>query len=267
MILNILYKIIFIFLFYSIKNLIHINKNFIIEIDNKINESLYENNIYFYNKLTNLKIIAIYFPQYVKIKANFSFSNNNVFYSNKSKNIKSLIKNKNLSLNNIKESEIIKEHVKIAKNHGIYAFGIYYYWFSGIKLYDQPIKIFSENNELNFPFFIIWKNDNFKYEFNNTHNILIEQIYNDIDPINFINEIKNYLISKNYMKIKGKPVLGIFAPKCIPNLKLYVFKMRKEAYHNKIAELYILGTINGNISNNYFNIFNGMYEYQKNIII
>ena len=30
---------------------------------------------------------------------------------------------------------------KLAKNHGIYGFGIFYYWYSGKKVFEKPLDI------------------------------------------------------------------------------------------------------------------------------
>ena len=70
----------------------------------------------------------------------------------------------NYNHTNITKIEFIKKQIKLAKNHGIFGFAINYYWFSGKKLFDDPINIFLENKDINFPFFLIWKND--KYELN-----------------------------------------------------------------------------------------------------
>ena len=69
--LRILYTIIkiiiFLYLLYF-KNVNSFNKNNTIEIDNNINEILYENDIDFSNYSTNIKIIAIYLFKQSKSK-------------------------------------------------------------------------------------------------------------------------------------------------------------------------------------------------------
>ena len=111
---------------------------------------------------------------------------------------------------NITKIEFIKRQIKLAKKHGIYGFAINYYWFSGQKLFDEAINIFLENKEINFPFFIIWKND--KYEVNyeeKNRSILIENNYEVDDAFKLIEDIKKYLISSFYIKMKKMPILAI----------------------------------------------------------
>ena len=143
-----------------------------------------------------------------------------------------------LKFNNL--TKIIKNQVELAKNHGLYGFGIYYYWFSGIKLYEEPIKEFL-NKEINFPFFIIWKNDKVEINLNDLNeNIIIDQNYKNNTPIQLIKDIQKYLSCKKYIKINKKSVLGIYEPLAIPYLQNYLLKLRKFAIENKIGELYIL---------------------------
>ena len=63
----------------------------------------------------------------------------------------------------------------------------------------------------------------------------------DINKIsNFINDIKKYLTSPNYIKINNKPVLGIYDPSAIPEVKNFLFELRKESRLQEIGEIYIL---------------------------
>ena len=162
-------------------------------------------------------------------------------------------------IKNINLTNVIKEQIYLAKIHGLYGFGIYYYWFSGIKFYEQPIKEFLLNKEINFPFFIIWKND--KIEINNLNeSIIINQNYKYNETINFINDIKKYLNCKKYIKINGKPILGIYKPIVIPYLKKYLLNLRRIAIIHKIGEIYILSTYNEFYKKEYIKIFDGSFE-------
>ena len=52
------------------------------------------------------------------------------------------------------------------------------------------------------------------------------------------------MVSKNYIKIKNKPVLGIYDPSTIPRLVNTLLRIRKEAKKNKIGDIYIMATSN-----------------------
>ena len=155
----------------------------------------------------------------------------------------------------------------MAKKHGIYGFAINYYWFSGKKLYDEPINIFFENKEINFPFLLIWKND--KYELNyedKKRSIIIENNYDPDDAFNFIEDIKKYLVSIFYIKIKKKPILAIYEPLIIPNLPTFISNLRKKARNVGIFQILIFCSINEIEVYNHTKLFDYFFEFPpKNI--
>ena len=112
-----------------------------IEIDNEFDYPSYEKDLSFLNYSSNLKPIAIYNPKTI------NNNNENFTFINKTKLL----------------SEV-KTSVQMAKNHGIYGFGIYYIYYNNNSLesfLNQEINIFSNDKYINFPFFLIWKNKNF----------------------------------------------------------------------------------------------------------
>ena len=210
---NILLKIIIFYLLFSFKKVESYAPKNIIEIDNKINETLYENDLDFSLYSSNIKVIAIYYPQFIYINEDYNFNNKEFNEWEIIRKVKPLFKghhqprNKdkkyfNLKLRNLEKFEFIKKQIKLAKNHGLYGFGIIYYWFLGKKIYNKPINIFL-NKEINFPFFLIWKNNKYEFKYKNTkENIIIENKYNCKTAFMLIIDIKKYLISKKYIKIK-----------------------------------------------------------------
>ena len=274
--LNIILKIIIIFLLLTIKNKNLCYSLNIIEIDNKINETLYENDLDFSKYSTKIKVIAIYFPQFIYF--NYTYNNKELNEWEIIEKINPLFNRHNqprnldsnyidLKIGNISKIEFIKKQIKLAKNHGIYGFAINYYWFSGAKLYDEPINIFLECKEINFPFFLIWKND--KYELNydeKNRNILIENNYEPNDAFKLLEDIKKYLICRFYIKIKKKPILAIYEPLAIPNLSIFLSNLRKNANNLGINKIFILGTMNENEDLNYIKLFDYFFEFPpKNI--
>ena len=276
LLINIFLKIFFFFVLLSFKKLIISNNHIIVEIDNKINETLYEDDIDFSQYSTKIKVIAIYYPQFIYFNNNYIYNNKkinewrNVVNAkpkfNKHKQPRNINwKIRDLINKNFSKIEYIKFQIKLAKSHGIYAFAINYYWFSEKKLYDEPINLFLYNKEINFPFFLIWKND--KYTFNSNkknESIIIEQNFSLYETFNFIKDIKKYLISKYYLKINKRPILGIYDPLIIPNLTIFISYLRKHAKKVGIGNLYILGTMNENLK--YNQIFDANFEFPpKNI--
>ena len=260
--------IIILIFFIYLKNINIYKENNIVEIDNNINDSIFENDLDFSGFQTELKIIAIYYPQYLKNdiiyfnnKTKFGINNNTNPLINEYKQARKLFTNIHLGKDK-KLSTLIKEQIKLAKNHGIFGFGINYYWFSGQIFDDESINLFLYDNNINFPFFLIWKND--EYFLNNSkikNTIIIKQDYKKEEIIIFINDIKKYLISEKYININGKPILAIYDPLIIYNLKDYLYNLRQIANERGIGELFILGTLYNDDILYYKELFDAYYEF------
>ena len=211
------------------------NLSKVIKIDNLIKESLYQNNQDFSQYTTKYKIVALF---YLK---NFIMTKD---FVNIEKTKFLIKKNEGINLN----KSLIKEHVKLAKNHGIYGFGIVSNIKTGLKFNEEVLNLFSSQNMNNFPFFIL---------------INYNEAYS-IESLNiFANGIKKYLVSENYIKIRGKPILGIFSSSMTIQLISYIQQFETKI---KKIKIYIIFISNGNQNLDYMNITNSIIEFPfKNI--
>ena len=256
------------------KNKNNIEKNItFIDIDNEF--YLFENNVDYSNYTTDIKAIALYLPQFHYIKENNEWWGENFTEWTNVRKSKPLYKGHHqprkpgdeegyLGYYLLTNELIIKKQVKLAKSHGIYGFGIYYYWFSGRRLLEKPLDIYINNKDIDFPFLLIWANENWSKNWNGgNRNILIKQEYKIKDPENFIKDIKKYIIDHRYIKINGKSLIGIYEPLKIPNLKETISIWRKTAKLYEIGELYIITSLNGyniKVFKN-LNIFDAAYDF------
>ena len=190
------------FLFFIIVFLsIYFKRNRIyIESNNKINE--YEKNIDFSKYKTNIKAIALYLPQFHENKENNEFWGKGFTEWTNVKKAKPLFPGHHqpripgdeygyLGYYDLKNVKAIENQVKLAKSHGIYGFGIYYYWFSGKTILKKPINKFIQHSYIEFHFLLIWANENWTKRWNGGDNeILLKQEYKPKDPENFIKDIK-----------------------------------------------------------------------------
>ena len=244
-----------------------------IELDNEI--SLYEDNIDFSKYSSDIKPIALFLPQFHSIKENdkwwgkgftewVNVKKSNPLYEGHHQPRIPGDPEKYLGYYELINPEVIKEQIKLAKSHGIYGFGIYYYWFSGKTLLEKPISIILKNKDIDFKFFLIWANENWtrKWDGNDKY-ILIKQEYKKEDPEKFIKDIKKYCIDNRYIKINRKPIIGIYEASKIPNINETIFIWRTKAKEYEIGEIYILVTLNKETVE-YFqnmNLFNGAYQF------
>jgi len=206
-------KIKFIIFFIS---LLIINFTKIIKIDNLNSEVKYEDDFDFSQYKTKYKFLAIFYPQ------NYINKNEN------EKNLEFLISPEETGeINNCRK--LIKKQVELAKNHGIFGFGIVYNLIKENKFNERIINLFLKDNMNNFPFFIIFNNsyellngNNFfyftvekikKYIFSENYIIIINNLYDEYDKYIKTKRIKNfftvngshpekfYLILKKYLNL------------------------------------------------------------------
>ena len=142
------------------------NNTKFINIDNKFYS--FENNIDFSNYSSDIKVIAFYSPKFYTISERDNLFGQNLSdwdYVNKAKSLlaghyqprKPGDEINYLGYYDNSDIQIITKQIKLAKSHGIYGFGIYYYWFSGKIIYEKPLDIYIKNKNIDFPFFLFGK--------------------------------------------------------------------------------------------------------------
>ena len=250
---NIYIKVIFLIFLFSFESTYVPQHRLPLNIDNQYNMTKYEKNIDFSNYSTDIKTIALYLPRFQNISERFR-GLKIILNEWKNINITTLTSNTSyhypripgdeegyLGYYDTRYEKMVKKQVDLAKSHGIYGFGIFYYWFSGKKFLDETIDLFLESKKINFPYFLIWRNEDYKRRFLGFENdVFLVQKYNLKYIDKFVNDIKRYLISPNYIKIENKPIVGIYDPSSIPEIKTFLVKLRLEARKQDIGQIYIL---------------------------
>ena len=196
-----------------------------ITIDNRIKYDI-EDNIYFSNYSSTIKPIALNNPKIDLINTK-SMKNNSLYHFNDSK------------------YKRLENQISLAKNHGIYGFGIYYFWPFYKNNFNETLEIIFENKNLNINFFLIWKRE----ENEENKNINISKFFYDI---------RKYVVDPRYIKFDNKSVIGINFNDIKVNETKFLRQMFKKS---QLGDIYILSNINDdNIHDiNKTNIFDGLY--------
>ena len=135
------------------------------------------------------------------------------------------------------------EQSKLAKSYGIYGFCYYHYWFkNGKKLLEKPLEMMLNTKEIDIPFMLCWANENWTKHWDGGNNeIIVEQDYGDYDDlINHIDYLCRFFRDKRYIKIDDKPVLVIYKPEIIPNLKKIVDIIKKRVIENGLPGIVLI---------------------------
>lgn len=150
------------------------------------------------------KIIAYYLPQYYPTDYNNKWwGMGTTEWTNVAKSMPQYIGHyqprlpADLGYYDLRIDENIIEQVKLAKKYAVYGFCYYFYWFDGKRLLDVPLDKFVNNKNIDFPFCILWCNENWTKQWNGKSYTIIMKQNDDIKSYkNVIHEIKNILTIK-----------------------------------------------------------------------
>ena len=205
--------LIFLIFFFMI-NLFHILFKVKITLDNKLKPE-YEDNKIFTKYNTTIKPIALYNPKDYIINSTF------MKYS-------LMNKKQNLYIYDI-DANKLNDQITLAKNHGIYGFGFYYFWPYEKKFFNSPLDIMFENKQLDFNFLLIWEPNLKKKE---------KEIDRNFKIIKFFSDISKYVTDKRYIKFNNeRPIIAI-DDENIKEKDLNI--LRQNFRENNFGEIFIL---------------------------
>ena len=217
------------YIFFNKYIYVNIDNGEYINIDNELKVNLYEEEISFKNYRTNLKPIAFYHPEYNNISF-FKYFNNSC----------------KKDINNI--YKLIEMQINLARRHKIYGFAIYYDPFHINNIIRISTNAFL--NKVNFPFFIVWRND------------MIEEI--DIATIDFlIIKISKFMLSDSYIKINNLPILSINSPHYLIKERNIISLLRKKA-KKLVGKIFLLYPFKSKLKNiTLIKNFDAIYDFSK----
>ena len=140
------------------------------------------------------------------------------------------------------EPETMIWQTNLAKSYGVYGFCYYHYWFkNGKKLLEKPIEMMLNNKEIDMPFCLCWANENWTKRWDGGNNeVIISQDYGDTKNIEkHVDYLSMFFKDDRYIKVDGAPLLIIYKPEIIPNLKRVIRLMRERAAFHGFRDLKI----------------------------
>lgn len=137
--------------------------------------------------------------------------------------------------------DVMKRQVELAKMYGIYGFSFYYYWFNGERLLEQPLEMFLENTDINFPFSLCWANENWTRRYDGTNEDILMKQPTSVDSYkNVIFDMIRFLKDERYICIDSKKVITVYRPSLMPKVKEVLHYWRQIAMEAGIGDLYLI---------------------------
>lgn len=173
-----------------------------------------------------MKVIPVYLPQFHTISENDEWWGKGFTEWTNVKNARPLFEGHNqprIPLDNnyydLSKVETLRWQCKLAKEHGIYGFAMYHYWFNGHLLLEKPMEMLLANPDIDINYCISWANHDWNDSWKAVDGKVRTLIYHDFDDENDWVEHFNYMLpffkDKRYMTEDGMPLLIIYVPQLI----------------------------------------------------
>lgn len=219
--------------------------------------------------MKDLKIIAIYLPQYHQVEENSKWWGEGFTdwtavkqaekYYEEHYQPRVPLNNNYYDLNN---KETIKWQANLANKYGIYGFCFYHYYFKdGRKILEKPAENLLRWKDISLNFCFSWASASWQRTWSNftragawaskfehyrsdENPILLQQDYgNEEDWNEHFNYLLPFFKDERYIKIDGKPVFLFYLPQDISCITEMVLVWRKLAKKNGFPDLYLIATI------------------------
>ncbi len=224
-----------------------------------------------------MKIIAYYLPQFHRIPENDQWWGEGFTEWVNVKKAKPLFEEHvqpkvplNNQYYNLLDVDVMKWQTEIAKQHGVYGFCFYHYWFDGKMLLEKPVENFLEEKSIDFPYCICWANEHWTNQWvADKHNVLIEQRYGGKKEWKeHFDYLLPYFMDDRYIKKDGKPIFVLYRPDLVDDRKQMLEYWNELAVEAGLSGICAMcqrpdAILNG--SNSDLSMFDYCIEYQPGI--
>jgi hypothetical protein len=139
--------------------------------------------------------------------------------------------------------EVMYRQVELAKVYGLYAFCFHYYWFNGHRLLERPLDMFLADKSIDFRFCLCWANENWTRGWDGSeHEVIIAQRHSKDDHARVFEDLLRYIRDERYVRINGRPLIVVYRPDIIAELKALVAIWRRKATEAGLPGIYLVAT-------------------------
>lgn len=121
---------------------------------------------------------------------------------------------------NLADSEVMRKQIAMARESGIFGFCFYHYSFDGQRVLETPVEQLLKDPTLDFPFCLIWANENWTRAWDGSNQeIILRQSYDELFDRAMVDDFARHMVDPRYIRIDGRPLLIIYRPGHIPNIR------------------------------------------------
>ena len=141
---------------------------------------------------------------------------------------------------NLMEDSVKIRQAELAKQHGVFGFCYYHYWFKGGRqLLEKPAQQMLANRDVDLPFCFCWANENWSKNWDGgNREVIMEQDYGTrSDWEKHFLYLLPFFRDERYITVDGKPLFVIYKPEQIIDLFQMVGYWKKRAVEEGLPGL------------------------------
>lgn len=144
-----------------------------------------------------------------------------------------------------KKEDVINQAI-LAKKYGLYGFVYYHYWFTGHKLFEKPVEIFRDSENIDFHYCLCWANETWTRTWDGKPGqVLLEQTFGDKkDWENHLQYFLRFFTDKRYILRNNSPMLFVYSARNIPCIDEMVAYWNNRIKEYGFDSIYLVELIN-----------------------
>lgn len=148
--------------------------------------------------------------------------------------------------------DTLRKQAELMKTSGVQGQIFYHYWFGGKLILEEPAQMLLANPDIDMPFSFCWANENWTKRWDgNESEVLLAQNYSAEDARNFIHYLIPFFKDPRHLTVDGRPVLWVYRPGHIDNVKEYIEIWGKECAKKGLPAPYVVAVLTRGITDPY----------------
>ncbi|MCY9872550.1 glycoside hydrolase family 99-like domain-containing protein [Vibrio barjaei] len=168
--------------------------------------------------------------------------------------------------------QVLNNQVQLASRYGLAGFNFYHYWFDSKAYLDVPILNLLSDKSLDTKFMLTWANESWTRQWVGKPNeYLIEQKYysNQSEVDKHYRYLSKCFLDHRYYRIDGRPVLAIYRPELIPDLRSVLARFNSLAQDDGFKSIYFMACRSYDLPNSreLYHDFQGIINFNPRYVV